>query len=488
MTLFNSQLNEKNIERLNTFDIGIYEKEIEELNCIRSFKEWTKSISNRCKINIEGIQGIGDNAQFEIELETYIVNAMKLFPCWSSIMVSSFGYGDLIVSSSRVESNFNQLKNRLFKQQVMPIRVDSFMQEILPYYRGDNLLHQVMSQNMNDVHVTSQNPESVNVANNVHINEDSNYSIENNCITSAHYEEIHGIILNPNNEFITNNHPIQMNSSVHINQDFNTCSQSEQELYAVVHTSTILPQSHTSNKDDVYSNSLVLDEHSHKCLMCASGDLPTGYKKILTRAKAKNNTAQFILKMITQSSFKNIYKERALLLLNHFENNMQVLVGGLKQLDIIGTIKNIAEKLLEEFPSYRQINECTDYLCENFTSTETSSTVISLNAFDGQIDLEREILRFYSSTSEVCAAPKCGKNRNIEMIPISHLLIELVSVPLELNDQRINDQCWRSQDFKMGVAKPKRKTKSTIDNNSSREQKRPGLLPRFGDCSTVNNP
>ncbi|CAI6377228.1 unnamed protein product [Macrosiphum euphorbiae] len=82
MTLFNNQFNEKNIERLNTFDIGIYEKEIEEFNCLRSFKEWTKSIANRCKINIENIKGIGDNAQFEIELETYIVNAMKLFPCW----------------------------------------------------------------------------------------------------------------------------------------------------------------------------------------------------------------------------------------------------------------------------------------------------------------------------------------------------------------------------------------------------------------------
>jgi len=110
MTLFNIQFNEKNIEQLNTFDIGIYEKEIEEFNCIRSFKEWTKSISNRCKIKIQDIQGIGDNAQFEIKLEAYIVNAMKLFPCWSSIMVSSFGYGDPIVSSSRVESNFNQLK------------------------------------------------------------------------------------------------------------------------------------------------------------------------------------------------------------------------------------------------------------------------------------------------------------------------------------------------------------------------------------------
>jgi len=366
-----------------------------------------------------------------------------------------------------------------------------------------------------NIHKTSQNPESFNVANNVFIDENSNYSIEKNCITSAHHEEISDIMLNLNNEFITNNHSIQINSSVNINQDFNTCSQSEQELYAVVHTSTFLPPSHTSNEDDVYLNSLVLDKNSHKCLMCANGDLPTGmhrcqlckkamhlfgcsvpadqtekgcgeariclecdntnksidlenkttenwrgqgtpkvsqpkkrsvksylnkqpdfehlifnkkglfkpiihlkngsslcykpilipgtgklvfsntcsadsilsilacsaadskgYKKILTRVKVINNTAQFIFKMITQSSFKNIYKERALLLLNHFENNMQVLVGGLKQLDIIGTIKNVAEKLLE-VPSYRQINECADYLCENFTITETSSTVIS---------------------------------------------------------------------------------------------------------------
>ncbi|KAL4083061.1 hypothetical protein QTP88_028391 [Uroleucon formosanum] len=426
---------------------------IEEFNFIRSFKEWTKSISNRCKIKIQGIQGIGDNAQFEIELETYIVNAMKLFPCWSSIMVSSFGNGDPTVSSSRVESNFNQLKNRLYKQQVMPLRVDTFIQEILPYYRA------------------------------------TLYSL-----------------------------------TVHINHDFNTCSQSEQELYAIVHTSTLLLSSHTFNEDNVYSNSVVLDEHSYKCLMCENGDLRTGmhryrlckkalhlfgcsvpanqtkedcgeariclesksyfnkqptfehvvfnkkglfkpiihlkngsslchkpilipgtrklvfsntysadsllsilacssaadsigYKKILTHAKVINNTAQFILKMITQSSLKNIYKERALLLLNNFDNNMQVLVGGLKQLNIIGTIKKVAEKLIEEFPFYRRINERTDYLCENVSTTETSSTIIYLNVFHGHIDLEREILHFYLLISKVYTVPKCVCGTKLDMAP-----------------------------------------------------------------------
>lgn len=75
---------------------------------------------------------------------------MKLFPCWSSIMVSSFGYGEPIVSSSRGESNFNQLKSRLFKQDVMPVRVDSFIEKILPYYKGDNLLHQGTLQDQNN--------------------------------------------------------------------------------------------------------------------------------------------------------------------------------------------------------------------------------------------------------------------------------------------------------------------------------------------------
>lgn len=74
--------------------------------------------------------------------------------------------------------------------------------------------------------------------------------------------------------------------TVHINHDFNTCSQSEQELYAIVHTSTLLLSSHTFNEDNVYSNSVVLDEHSYKCLMCENGDLRTGMHRYRLCKKA----------------------------------------------------------------------------------------------------------------------------------------------------------------------------------------------------------
>jgi hypothetical protein len=53
-----------------------------------------------------------------------------------------------------------------------------------------------------------------------------------------------------------------------------------------------------------------------------------------------------------------------------------------------------------------------------------------LNAFDGNINLEKEIFNFYSSTSEVSTIPKYGKNRDIVVKPISHIFIELASVPL----------------------------------------------------------
>lgn len=60
-------------------------------------------------------------------------------------MVNIFGFGDEIASSSRCESNFNHLKNRVFKNEALPIRVDRFVEHILKYYQGDHLLLNALS-------------------------------------------------------------------------------------------------------------------------------------------------------------------------------------------------------------------------------------------------------------------------------------------------------------------------------------------------------
>jgi len=107
-----------------------------------SFKQWAQSIADKARENTQEIIGQFDNAQFLPSLESRIVNAMKFFPCWSGIMRDTFGYGTKTASSSRIEGNFNQLKNRLFKNEILPLRIDTFLEKLLIYYKGDHLLIQ----------------------------------------------------------------------------------------------------------------------------------------------------------------------------------------------------------------------------------------------------------------------------------------------------------------------------------------------------------
>jgi len=105
-----------------------------------SFKEWASIIADNCKAAVEHVDGEDDNGQYMPELVPLIINVMKLYPCWSGIMTKIFGFGDATVSSSRIESNFNQIKNGVFKNENLPIRVDNFVEKLIHYYRGDHLL------------------------------------------------------------------------------------------------------------------------------------------------------------------------------------------------------------------------------------------------------------------------------------------------------------------------------------------------------------
>lgn len=142
-----------------------------------SFKQWAQSIADKARENIKDIIGQFDNAQFLPSLESCIVNTMKFFPRWSGIMRDNFGYGTETASSSRIESNFNQLKNRLFKNESLPLRIDTFLEKLLIYYKGDHLLIQGDNQDWEDG-ISTEN-ESVH---NPDMFNRSTIGYQNNCI------------------------------------------------------------------------------------------------------------------------------------------------------------------------------------------------------------------------------------------------------------------------------------------------------------------
>jgi len=122
-----------------------------------------------------------------------------------------------------------------------------------------------MSQKQNVLHEISQTPETLNLTNNVHIDENSIYNLENNCSS------------------ITKS--IEVNPSVHINYDLNTNTHLEQEFNAIDHTLQFSSQFNTCHVDALSSN-LVLDEYRQQCLMCMNGDMPTGMHRCQLCKKA----------------------------------------------------------------------------------------------------------------------------------------------------------------------------------------------------------
>lgn len=115
---------------------------LDSFDASNSFKDWSKLLALKCEEKIDDVISEFDNAQFVPEIVPIIINTMKLFPCWSNIMINVFRYGDNIASSSRIESNFNNIKNRVFKNDNLPMRVDDFVERLVEFYRGDHLILQ----------------------------------------------------------------------------------------------------------------------------------------------------------------------------------------------------------------------------------------------------------------------------------------------------------------------------------------------------------
>ena len=53
---------------------------------------------------------------------------MKWLTLWSNVCRDDFGYGRVPATSAKVESDFNNIKNRLYKNENFPRRVDDFIE------------------------------------------------------------------------------------------------------------------------------------------------------------------------------------------------------------------------------------------------------------------------------------------------------------------------------------------------------------------------
>lgn len=102
-----------------------------DINILTSDPEYFKSIKvlyNNC-VDLSKIHDHGDrdNHQHNKKIAKRLLQFCKLLPCWTAVMVPFFDFGNITQTSASSESQFNDLKNRVFKHTTLPLRIDKFL-------------------------------------------------------------------------------------------------------------------------------------------------------------------------------------------------------------------------------------------------------------------------------------------------------------------------------------------------------------------------
>lgn len=122
---------------------------------------------------------------------------------------------------------------------------------------------------------------------------------------------------------------------------------------------------------------------------------------------------------------KKIYNKRVELIYPHFK--CSILVGGIQLIDVTDTATSITNKLLKGLPSITRHINCPNERCEKYmTKTILSSTVLSINVYDEEIDVQKEIENIIDS-DEICET--CEAKKNLIKTLGEYLIIELNSMP-----------------------------------------------------------
>lgn len=131
--IFNEESLETNFTLFNTYNDILEEKEVEELNVIDTTNSNFQLLL--FNINDNSMRAASEKQKRTMsKINTYclpefgkkLIKLCSTFPIWSNVMVDVFFCPNITASSAPVESDFNNLKNRILKNESKPMKIDRF--------------------------------------------------------------------------------------------------------------------------------------------------------------------------------------------------------------------------------------------------------------------------------------------------------------------------------------------------------------------------
>lgn len=369
-------------------------------------------------------EGTDINPLYAPKLVSYIIQMMQLLPLWSGIMVPLFGYGEVISSSAAVESRFNKLKNNTFKHIILPTNIEQFLETHIFSLRGASLLK------------STEIPQSSS------INEEKAHSTEGieveNIVTNAYVSKCplckSGSLPSKNGAHKcsickTPVHALPECSAYEPNEDdirycfncFETKEKSSEDECnrrsnkKLKSNSCIIPNPHLRHvnmNNSRYSPSLPIlknGSRADKLKSCKLKNIDTIVilsntspfdaiasllmvsfcdSKLYSCGLLENKTQfiDFVSKLVTNGINLNTYVERAELILEFLNPNLQTLQYNSTLILCDTTPKTIFKAMISEFPTIKEISKCFYNSCKEYQKKSENICFITYCTSNGAID------------------------------------------------------------------------------------------------------
>lgn len=84
------------------------------------------------------------------------------------------------------------------------------------------------------------------------------------------------------------------------------------------------------------------------------------YRTFLSEELKKNSTATFVLRMLENKNYKELYKKRIYLYALPYITTSEELLRSITLINTVDTAASACEKLMKKMPSYIRSNSCTN--------------------------------------------------------------------------------------------------------------------------------
>lgn len=459
-----------------------YERQNEGLNEENPFKSWAEKIYDKSKSLVQ--EGSGINPMYLPSLIPHIIKCTKLLPLWSGIMVPIFGFGEETSSSAAVESSFQKLKNVTLNNIDLPMNIESFLEYHIKSLRGSALLKagqkgKSVSENPENVFINYENNNELQVNNIVREGNDMVQIDKCPLCTVGSLPSINGahkctICKTPVHAIPSCSMHIEGDETLRICLNCSEVTENDN-----LNENNARETWNKKTKKKLKSNSYLLpNPHLRHLDMNASKNIKTlPFLKNGSRAdqlksiKVKNidgaivlsNTCafdavvslimvafcdsinfsntllqkntkfiQFISNILKNGISSKSYTERAELIVEELNPNVEVLKNNVTLLICDTTAVEVIKAMLVDFPSVIKIIKCSNEDCEKHHPYQRAVNCITFQTTNGKIEeLQEFLINYLCKEKLTCSknsqSTKCNGFQTIEpTISPVHIFIEIL--------------------------------------------------------------